>query len=132
MESLKCEGVTITFRPDGILHLNYDDIFLKIEDTKQIFEFVRSNSSWERSPVYLTGGSFTNHDSASRKFNGSEEVTKHCSAIAMLSTSLAQKILANFFMRIIKPPVPTQSFGAEKDALEWLSQFETVDKKQQH
>ena len=129
MESLKFEGVTINFRTDGILHLHYDDVYLKIDDTKRIFEFVRTNCPWVKSPVYLTGGSFTSQDSASRKFNGSEDVTKHCTAIAMLSTSLAQKILANFFMRIIKPPVPTKSFSDEAAAIEWLLTFETIQKK---
>lgn len=129
MKSLKYEGVIITFRADRILHLHYDDVFLKIDDTKRIFKFVRTNCPWDKSPVYLTGGSFTSQDPASRTFNGSTEVTKHCSAIAMLSTSLAQKMLANFFMRIIKPPVPTKSFSDEKEALDWLRQFETVEKK---
>jgi hypothetical protein len=127
MESFRTEGATVNIRPDGILHIHYDDVFLKIEDTKRIFGFVRRNCPWEKSPVYLTGGSFTSQDPASRKFNGSEEVTKHCSAIAMLSTSMAQKILANFFMRIIKPAVPTKSFSTEEEAIEWLKNFETVE-----
>jgi len=127
MESFKTEGVTVYVRPDGILHIHYDDVFLKIEDTKRIFAFIRAHCPWEKSPVYLTGGSFTSQDPASRKFNGSEEVTRHCSAIAMLSTSMAQKILANFFMRIIKPAVPTKSFGTEAEAIAWLKTFETID-----
>ncbi len=127
MESFKTEGVTIHVRPDGILHIHYEDMFFTLEDTKRIFAFIRAHCPWEKSPVYLTGGSFTSQDPASRKFNGSEEVTKHCSAIAMLSTSMAQKILANFFMRIIKPAVPTKSFGTEAEAIAWLKNFETVD-----
>lgn len=126
MQSFKTAGATINIRPDGILHIHYDDVYLTIEDTKRIFEFTRQNCPWTKSPVYLTGSSFTSQDAASRKFNGSSTVVQHCSAIAFLSTSLGQKITANFFMRIIKPAVPTRAFSNEEEALNWLKGFETV------
>lgn len=128
LESYKTTGVTVNIREDGILHLHYDEIYLTLEDSKRIFEFTRIHCPWDKSPIYLSGGSFTSQDPESRKFNGSEIVTKHCSAIAFLSPSLAQKLTANFFMQIIKPASPTKAFTKEEDAIKWLKKFETIAK----
>lgn len=128
MQSHRTEGATIYIREDGILHIHYDEVNLSLVDSKRIFEFTRSVCPWDISPIYLTGGAFTSQDADSRKFNGSEAVTKHCSAIAFLSNSLAQKIFANFFMRIIKPNTPTRAFDKEEEAIQWLRGFESVGK----
>lgn len=128
MEKIKTKGAELVFRDDLILQINYEEIFLTLEDSKQIFKFTREHCPWVKSPVYLTGGGFTNQDSDSRKFHGSDEVTKHCSAIAFLSNSLAQRIMANFFMKVIRPKVPTKAFTNEDDAIDWLKNFETVFK----
>lgn len=125
---VRTKGAEIIFREDLILQINYDEIFLTLEDSKNIFKVTRENCPWDKSPVYLTGGGFTNQDAESRKYHGSEEVTKHCSAIAFLSDSLAQRIMANFFMTVIRPKVPTKAFSSEQSAIEWLKKFETIFK----
>lgn len=125
---LKTHGAEIVFRDDLILQINYEEVFLTLEDSQNIFEVTRINCPWEVSPVYLTGGGFTQQEPASRKFNGSEQVTKHCSAIAFLSDSFSQRILANFFIRVIRPNVPTKAFSNENDAIEWLRNFKTIHK----
>jgi len=114
---------TIIARADGILHIAYTDIFLHLEDSKRIFRETRSFSPWEKAPLFLSGTGFTNQDKASRDFNGSPEVLKHCSAIAFHSPSLAQKILANFFIKMMRPSVPTRFFTTEEDAINWLKNY---------
>ncbi|MBL7884792.1 MAG: hypothetical protein JNL69_12035 [Bacteroidia bacterium] len=126
MKTVKTPGATIHFRDDGILHIHYDDDFLTIEDTKRIFKFTREHSPWEVAPLYLSGGAFSNQDAESKRFNSSREVMKHCSAIAFLSPTLAQQILANFFIKIMKSSVPTKFFQTEKEALDFLLQHSLV------
>ena len=113
----------ICYRSDGIIHIHYRDHLFNLEDTKELFKTIRENSPWDVSPIYLSGSSFTNQDSESKKFNGSDEVIKHCSAIAMRVTSLGQKILANFFIKTIRPNTPTRFFTDEESALNWLKEF---------
>lgn len=129
MKIVKTDGATIHYRMDGILHIHYDDELFNIEDSKRIFSITREQSPWDIAPVYLTGGAFTNQDNESKKFNGSHEVTKHCSAIAFLSPTMAQKIVANFFIKVMKPDVPTRFFSSEEEALDWLKNFITVPKQ---
>jgi hypothetical protein len=114
---------TINYRIDGILHIHYADESLTIEDTIEIFKLTRQQAPWEVAPVYLTGGGFTNTDSESKKYNSSPEVIRHCSAIAFLSPTLGQKMMANFFIKFYKPSVPTKFFLTEKEAIDWLKNF---------
>jgi len=128
-EKLDLPQCEVIYHASGITQINYKEVYLTLQDSKFVFQESRKHSPWERSPIYLTSASFTNQDKASREYNGSEEVTKHCSAIAMLSTSLAQRIMANFFIRIIKPKVPTRFFASETEALEWLKGYLPAEPK---
>jgi hypothetical protein len=114
---------SITYRTDGILHIHYADESLNLEDSIEIFKLTRQHAPWEVAPVYLTGGGFTTSDSESKKYNSSPEVIRHCSAIAFLSPTLGQKMVANFFIKFYKPTVPTKFFLTEKEALDWLKGF---------
>lgn len=40
--------------------------------------------------------------------------------MAILVNSLVYRMLANFFIKIDKPPVPTRMFNSRKDAIDWL------------
>lgn len=118
--------IQVTYRRDKIIHLHYLTDDLTLENSKEILNFTRSHSPWKLSPILLTGGDFMSQDKESREFNGSHEVIQYCSAMAFISDSLAKKILANFFIGIYKEKVPMKFFKTEKDALQWLSQFQTV------
>ena len=44
-------------------------------------------------------------------------------ADAYVLKSLAQKIIANFYIRLNKPKIPTNFFTDEDSAIEWLTTF---------
>jgi predicted nucleotidyltransferase len=123
LNSVSHSKATINYRTDGILHIHYADDALTIEDSIEIFKLTRQHAPWEVAPIYLTGGGFTNTDSESKKYNSSPEVIRHCSAIAFLSPTLGQKMMANFFIKFYKPAVPTKFFLTEEEAINWLKQF---------
>lgn len=129
MKSITTKGAIIKYRDDGIIHVHYDDTLFTLEEIKNIFYTTREHSPWDIAPIYLSGGTFTNQDAEARAFSGSEEVMKHSSAIAFLSKTTAEKLLANFFIRFNKPSKPTKGFTNETEAIAWLKQFETIAKK---
>jgi hypothetical protein len=45
---------------------------------------------------------------------------------AFLVNNQLQKILANYFIQINKPPTPAKMFTNEADALNWLQQFKNI------
>lgn len=120
----------ITFREDKILHIHYTTEELNLEKSKEVLKFTRENCPWELSPLLLSGGDFVDQDNESRNYNGSDEVIKYCSAIALISETLPKKILANFFIFLFKEKVPMRFFVNKQDAIKWLHQFPTIEKKE--
>ncbi|TVR39840.1 MAG: hypothetical protein EA392_05230 [Cryomorphaceae bacterium] len=55
-----------------------------------------------------------------RKYSAKNELMKHHIAYAMVGRSLPVRILANSFIKINRPKVPTRLFRTEKEAREWL------------
>ena len=55
-----------------------------------------------------------------RNYGGTEEAFEFCSAQAIISTSLAHRILGNFYMRVNSPLVPTRLFKSEDLGIIWL------------
>ena len=120
------ELVQLTFRSDKILHIHYITEDMTIENSKFVLQYTRTNSPWKISTVFLTGSNFMTQSKESRDFNSSAEVLQYCSAIAFLADSLAQKLLANFFVSMNKNKIPMRFFDNTADALKWLSQFKTI------
>ncbi len=123
MKELKVKGAHVKFRDDSIIHIHYDDELLSLETVKNVFYETRKVSPWEIAPVYLTGGTFTNQEAEARKFSASEEVMKYCSAIAFLSRTIGEKLMANFFIKIMNPGKPTKFFTKEEEAIAWLKNY---------
>jgi hypothetical protein len=58
--------------------------------------------------------------SEARAVGASEQSTRPLIAQAIVVSSLATRLLGNFFIRFNKPPNPTRIFSNTNDALDWL------------
>lgn len=58
-----------------------------------------------------------------REFLASEEGCRNVQCCAIIISSEVTKIIANFFIRINKPLVPTSTFTSEDKARQWLLSF---------
>jgi hypothetical protein len=58
-----------------------------------------------------------------RRYYTSPEATRRVKAVAMLVHSPLSRVLANFFITMIKPNVSTRIFTDETEALAWLKGF---------
>lgn len=47
-------------------------------------------------------------------------------AIAVLSNNLASRLIANFYVKINRPEIPTRLFAAEEQAMLWLRAYVKV------
>ena len=56
-----------------------------------------------------------------RLYSASKEVNKNAIAKAIVSNSLAGRIISSFFINIIRPPAPTKLFSCKHQASEWLN-----------
>lgn len=65
-----------------------------------------------------------------RQVSASAQYNSHFIAVALVSPSVAMKILGNFYMRINKPVVPTRFFSQHEPAEAWLLEQIATDKIQ--
>lgn len=56
-----------------------------------------------------------------RKYFAEKTASQQFRAVAIITNSLAQRLIVNFYININRPNVPTKMFSNETDALEWLN-----------
>ncbi len=69
------------------------------------------------------GGNLLSTTEARALYAESGYIQKYRIADAFLVRSFAVRLVANFFINVTKPKVPTKLFGDEKQAILWLSNF---------
>jgi hypothetical protein len=72
--------------------------------------------------IIVIAGDLSLNDSDSRNFSSTKKASDPILAMALVTKSLPQKIMANFIMNFQKPLVPTRAFSEIKDAEKWLSE----------
>jgi hypothetical protein len=115
----------IELKDNGILYLRVLEEYteLDIDDVKECFEVydrlgIRDNQVLQVIDVSA-------HFSMSKE--GREYVAKighhYFKASALVSNSVAMRLVVNFFNAINKPKVPFKIFGTEEAALKWLEKY---------
>jgi hypothetical protein len=83
----------------------------------------------EKFPLLIDADQFINVTPEARKLVRQLEATVPISARAMIITSLGQRILASFFIKIQKPIVPTKIFNNYPEGIEWLKKISELRRK---
>ncbi|MGL5888739.1 MAG: hypothetical protein ACRC3B_02570 [Bacteroidia bacterium] len=84
-------------------------------------------AGWERCGLIFESEGDIITTPAMRQVSASAQYNSHYIAVALVSPSVAMKILGNFYMRINRPVVPTRFFSQHNIAAEWLKQEITKD-----
>jgi len=74
----------------------------------------------------LAPGPMTNE---ARAYYASEEAARGLSALAMVTTSVLGRIVANLLMGLSSTPIPMRLFSSEQAARNWLRGFEPASTK---
>ncbi|MBS1650775.1 MAG: hypothetical protein JSU07_02075 [Bacteroidetes bacterium] len=100
----------------------FNDISFNIDDMKQLTQ-LEKNISGAKKPVLVLCHVNATTDNDLLKFLSKNENNPYSIADAFVITSLSQKILANFYLKFLKPERPTKFFVNKNDAINWLNQF---------
>ena len=119
--SVKINCGTGFLRDDGIVQFNIaDDYIIEISDLIEINEGVGKLNGDVKTCNMFVCENYTNISHEAIKYSNDPENFKYTLADAFVVKSMHQKLLANFYITIIKPPVPTKYFMNEAAAVEWL------------
>lgn len=114
MRLLSCGIVHYTYLPNSEVderehQLNHESL-IKLVGTDKKY------------PLLIDADAFINVTPEARKLVRQLESTVPISARAMIITSLGQRILASFYIKVQKPIVPTKIFDNYEEGIQWLQE----------
>ena len=124
MKEIKLKKSTITLLGEGILHIHLNEqTEIELADAVLIVEAMGKLGGGKKYPVLIDAGEFASVDKEVRIFSASTESNIYTLADAIAYCSLAQKLIASFYLKHNKPVVPTKVFENKAEAIEWLKTF---------
>lgn len=124
MESIKLKNSVVNLLEEGIItiHLNANSE-ITLSDALLIFEAMEKLSKGKKRPILIEAGELCSIDKDVREFSASEESNLFTLSDAIAYNSLAQKMIANFYINTNNPTVPTKLFPETESAMIWLKTF---------
>ena len=124
-ETLTTKISTVQVMDNGILHVNIKpNSVIIVDDINELLDATHKIGNGQKFKKLITLGEYTLADLDAIKLFSSEEGSKYKIAEAFVINGLAQCILVNFYMYVIKPLTPVKLFTNETDAQNWLLSLE--------
>ena len=119
-EVLSTSFFSAILEQDGIVRLTWiPNAEVTLASAKESVAAIKTLSQGKIRPLLVDMRSTKSMDREARAYYVRPE-QKATNAVALLADSAVSRVLANFFLRINKPTIPTQMFTSETEALEWL------------
>lgn len=117
----KCIHSKYLLRKDDILEVVLtDDFFFTLKEAKEITTNIKEVSKNIPRKTLIIAGTLSTSDDEARKYASTKESTDPILALAIVTNSLSQTLIANFIMNFQKPRIPTKVFKSKKEAEQWL------------
>lgn len=112
--TLKDEGYyEIIIEEEGVF--GFEELTLLVEAQKTL--------GGQKLPVIVMCGEYSSTDIDFIKHLAKNENDPYSKADAFVLKSIAQRLIASFYIKIIVPERPTKFFNKRADADEWIKQF---------
>jgi hypothetical protein len=119
--NLECVHSKYIMHDDGILEIQLkDEFYFTIKESKEITANILSITNSIPHKVMVVAGSLSLSDDGARNYSTTKESTDPIIALAIVTCSLPQSIIANFIMKFQKPRIPTKVFSSKTVAEAWL------------
>jgi hypothetical protein len=106
---------------DGILEIQLkDEFYFTIKESKEIITNIIAITNGIPHKVMVVAGSLSLSDDGARNYSTTKESTDPIIALAIVTCSLPQSLIANFIMKFQKPRIPTKVFSSRTVAKAWL------------
>jgi hypothetical protein len=129
MNVIDLEKATVSLLDENIIHIHIKTAReIELSDAVYIVEAMGKLGNGKKYPILIDAGSFSSVDKEARIFSAAAESNIYTMADALAYCNLAQKLLADFYIKYNKPVIPTRSFSDKEEAIAWLKTF--VPRKQ--
>jgi hypothetical protein len=99
-----------------------DNIEITIDDIKEIVEAQRKMGG-KRMPTLVSGTKYAITNAETLKYISENTNFPFSSGGAFVITSVSQRLMANFYLKLNKPQRPTRFFTNEKEAIKWTKEL---------
>lgn len=118
-ETIKNENSTVSWIDNDIIHLLWrKGVDLEIPDVDEVETAFEQLAQGRKVKVLSEFGNFVNITPEAREYAANR--SPECIALAYVISSLAQRIIIRFYIRIRKRQNPTKVFMNRDEALKWL------------
>jgi hypothetical protein len=100
----------------------FDNVDFLVDDLNQLVNAQKENFDLKL-PVLVLCREHANTNIELLNVIAKNENNPYSKADAFVIKSMAQRILANFYVKIHKPERPTKFFGSKEEAIIWLNQY---------
>ena len=100
----------------------YNDMEFSFNELEELIKAQETLGS-KKLPVLVLCEEFASTDTAFVKHLAQNKNNPYSKADAFVISSMAQKIIANFYLKISSPERPTKFFKEKADAVIWLKQY---------
>jgi hypothetical protein len=124
MKTIKLSKSIVSILDNQIIQIHLkSNQEIELPDALEIFAAMGELSKGKKFPVFIDAGDFVSIDEEVRSFSASKVANIYTLADAIAVDSLAQKLLANFYIKNDQPAVPSKVFTNKHEALQWLKTF---------
>jgi hypothetical protein len=124
MTSINLKKSIVSLIENNIIHIHLkSNQEIELTDAQEVLEAMGVLSEGKKLPVFIDVREFVNIDDNVRSFSASKGGNIYTVADAIAVDNIAQKLLANFYLKNDDPKVPTKIFTNKNDALAWLREF---------
>jgi len=123
-EKIDSPAGSVSLWDNGILHTHTKaEMEINLPICEEIHQMALKITGGKPYPNLFTFTKYVLPDEESRNFMLLPKRLALTCADAIVVTSLAQKIIGNFYLKINRPPIPTKLFSKQEEAEKWLLQF---------
>ncbi len=123
IRSVDLKKAVVGLRTDAIVETHvFRDEELSVDDVKEIIEAIAKIGERQMLPQLIVADPLASIDVLAMNYLATAESSPYAIAEAYVISSLAQKIIARFYLSFNKPARPTKMFGQETEAVRWLQE----------
>lgn len=120
----ECHHSKFLLSENGILEVKLKaDFYFTLKEAKEITANIISITNNVPHKVMVVAGSLSLSDDSARSYSTTKESSDPIIALAIVTCSLPQTIIANFIMKFQEPRIPIKVFSKINEAKKWLNQI---------
>lgn len=115
----------IYLREDNIMVFEvFNNVEIEVENMEEMIMQAGIIGGGNKYPNLILAGKYATISNAAQQVMDKEESLRYTNAEAIVIQSLSQRILGNFYLRIVSKRIPARLFNSKDKAIAWLKQYQ--------